>query len=68
MLKKSGERRIIASITLGQTEQQQKLGNRNWMKNNFMDISNNKLAKYHIRRLWNGYEKKISSEKSNILK
>ena len=44
------ERQITALTTQGQTELKQSLKNRNGKKNNFMNISSDKLAKTHTRR------------------
>ena len=37
-------------------EQQQKRGNRNAKKNNYVDISGDKQAKYHTKKPVHGYE------------
>ena len=46
---KTSQRSITALKTLGQTEQQQKLRNKYGKKNNFMNISSDRLVKYHTR-------------------
>ena len=44
-----------------------KLGNKNGKKNKCMDISNNKQAKSHMKKLGHGKEKETFREKLNLL-
>ena len=51
----------------GQIEQE-KFGNKGGMQKDCMDISRDKLAKFLMRRLGNGYKRKTSKEKLGLFK